>query len=136
MSEKMIKAVDEYFEFFNSQDAKGIAQLYADNAKVTDPVGTPTKVGKEAILSFYKLAVKNGARLKRNGPIRISQNFAAFAFTVSVGAMTSVDKDVAVEVELPKGGMSIDVIDTFKFNEEGQITEMNAYWGPSNITQI
>ena len=45
-------------------------------------------------------------------------------------------EDVAVEVELPKGGMSIDVIDTFKFNEEGQITEMNAYWGPSNITQI
>jgi len=136
MSEKIIKAVEEYFEFFNSQDAQGIAQLYADNAKVTDPVGTPTKVGKEAILSFYKLAVKNGARLKRNGPIRISQNFAAFAFTVSVGAMTSVDKDVAVEVELPKGGMSIDVIDTFKFNEEGQITEMNAYWGHSNITHI
>ena len=136
MSEKIIKAVEEYFEFFNSQDAQGIAQLYADNAKVTDPVGTPTKVGKEAILAFYKLAVKNGAKLKRNGPIRISRNFAAFAFTVSVGAMTSVDKDVAVEVELPKGGMSIDVIDTFKFNEEGQITEMNAYWGPSNITQI
>ena len=136
MSEKIIKAVEEYFEFFNSQDAKGIAQLYADNAKVTDPVGTPTKIGKEAILSFYKLAVKNGARLKRSGPIRVSQNFAAFAFTVSVGSMTSVDKDVAVEVELPKGGMSIDVIDTFKFNEEGQITEMNAYWGPSNITQI
>ena len=46
MSEKIIKAVEEYFEFFNSQDAQGIAQLYADNAKVTDPVGTPTKVGK------------------------------------------------------------------------------------------
>ena len=105
MSEKIIKAVNEYFEFFNNQDAEGIAQLYADNAKVTDPVGTPTKVGKEAILSFYKLAVKNGARLKRSGPIRVSQNFAAFAFTVSVGSMTSVDKDVAVEVELPKGGM-------------------------------
>ena len=60
MSEKIIKAVEEYFEFFNSQDAQGIAQLYADNAKVTDPVGTPTKVGKEAILSFYKLAVKKG----------------------------------------------------------------------------
>ena len=136
MSEKIIKAVEEYFEFFNSQDAKGIAQLYADNAKVTDPVGTPTKVGKEAILSFYKLAVKNGARLKRSGPIRVSQNFAAFAFTVSVGSVTSVDKDVAVEVALPKGSMIIDVIDTFKFNEEGQITEMNAYWGPSNITQV
>ncbi len=136
MSEKIIKAVNEYFEFFNNQDAEGIAQLYADNAKVTDPVGTPTKIGKEAILSFYKLAVKNGARLKRSGPIRVSQNFAAFAFTVSVGSMTSVDKDVAVEVELPKGSMIIDVIDTFKFNEAGQITEMNAYWGPSNITQV
>ena len=50
--------------------------------------------------------------------------------------MTHVDGDVAVEVDLPKGGMIIDIIDTFQFNEDGKVTEMNAYWGPSNITQI
>lgn len=136
MSQQMQDAVQAYFDLFNAQDAQGIADLYADDATVTDPVGTPAKEGKEAILAFYTLAVKNGARLTQNGSTRIAGNAAAFAFTVSVGAMTSVDPDIAVAVELPKGGMTIDVIDTFYFNEDGKVTEMKAYWGPGNITQI
>jgi len=135
MSQHMQDTVQAYFELFNAQDAQGIADIYAHDATVTDPVGTPAKVGKEAILSFYTMAIKNGARLKQNGTTRIAGNAAAFAFTVSVGAMTNVDEDVAVAVELPKGGMTIDVIDTFYFNEDGKVTEMKAYWGPSNITQ-
>ena len=136
MSQEMQKAVQAYFDLFNAQDAQGIAELYADDATVTDPVGTPPKNGKQAILDFYTMAVKNGARLKQNGPTRIAGNCAAFAFTVSVGAMTNVDADVAVEVDLPKGGMTIDVIDTFQFNEDGKVTEMRAFWGPTNITQV
>ncbi len=136
MSQQMLDAVQAYFDLFNAQDAEGIANLYADDATVTDPVGTPVKTGKEAILAFYKIAVKNGATLTQNGSTRIAGNFAAFAFTVSVGAMTSVDKDIAVSVDLPKGGMTIDVIDTFQFNEDGKVTEMRAYWGPNNITQL
>lgn len=136
MSQQMKDTVQAYFDLFNQQDAQGIADLYADNATVTDPVGTPAKEGKEAILAFYSMAVKNGATLKQNGPTRIAGNCAAFAFTVSVGAMTNVDSDVAVAVELPKGGMTIDVIDTFEFNENGKVIAMKAYWGPENITQI
>ena len=134
--EKMNAAVQAYFDLFNAQDAQGIADLYADDATVTDPVGTPPKEGKQAILDFYTMAVKNGATLKQNGPTRIAGNCAAFAFTVSVGAMTNVDVDVSMAVELPKGGMTIDVIDTFAFNEDGKVTEMRAFWGPGNITQV
>lgn len=133
MSQHMLDAVQAYFDLFNAQDAQGIADLYADDATVTDPVGTPPKEGKDAILAFYTMAVKNGAKLKQNGPTRIADNYAAFAFTVSVGAMTHVDK--AVDVDLPAGGMTIDVIDTFAFNADGKVTEMRAYWGPGNITQ-
>ena len=95
---------------------------------------TGAKSGKAEILKFYTLAVKNGAKLSQQGSTRIAGNAAAFAFTVSVGAMTHVDK--AVDVDLPTGGMVIDVIDTFYFNEAGKVTEMKAYWGPSNITQV
>lgn len=136
MSEHMMKTVQAYFDLFNAQDAKGIADIYAENASVTDPVGTPAKEGKAAILAFYTMAVKNGAKLAQQGQTRIAGNCAAFSFTVTVGAMTNVDTDVAVAVELPKGGMRIDVIDTFVFNDEGKVTEMKAYWGPSNITQL
>ncbi len=131
---KMAEAVQAYFDLFNTQDADGITALYADDATVTDPVGSPVKNGITEISAFYTLAVKNGAKLTQNGPTRIAGNEAAFAFTVSVGAMTSVDK--AVNVELPSGGMTIDVIDTFKFNEDNKVIEMRAFWGPTNITQF
>jgi len=136
MSQHMQDAVKAYIDLFNAQDAQGIADLYADDATVTDPVGAPSKEGKEAILAFYQLAVKNGAKLKLAGPIRIAGNSAAFPFTCIVGEMTHIDGDVAVEVELPKGGMTIDIIDTFEFNKDGKVIAMNAYWGPTNITQV
>ncbi|WP_026942042.1 nuclear transport factor 2 family protein [Hellea balneolensis] len=136
MSEHMQKTVEAYIRLFNAQDAAGIADIYSDDATVTDPVGTPPKEGKVAIKTFYELAVKNGAKLELLGPTRIAGNSAAFPFRCIVGAMTHVDKDIAVSVELPKGGMTIDIIDTFVFNEEGKVTEMKAYWGPDNITQI
>ena len=136
MSQQMKDTVQAYIDLFNAQDAQGIADLYADEATVTDPVGTPPKKGKDEILKFYTLAVKNGAKLELVGPTRIAGNSAAFPFKCTVGGMTHVDGDVAVEVDLPKGGMIIDIIDTFQFNEDGKVTEMNAYWGPSNITQI
>jgi len=129
----MKDTVQAYFKLFNAQDAKGIADLYAENAKVTDPVGTPSKDGKEAILAFYTMAVSNGAVLTQEGSTRIAGNAAAFAFTVSVGGMAK--GGAAVDVELPKGGMTIDVIDTFYFNDEGKVTEMKAYWSRDNITQ-
>lgn len=136
MTQHMQQAVEDYIRLFNNQDANGIADLYSDDATVTDPVGTPIKEGKAAILAFYELAVKNGAKLKLVGPVRIAGQSAAFPFRCTVGGMTHVDSDVAVEVELPKGGMTIDIIDTFVFNQDGKVTEMKAYWGPTNITQI
>lgn len=136
MSDHMENTVQAYIDLFNAQDAEGIAALYAENATVTDPVGTPAKDGKAAILAFYTMAVKNGAKLAKQGQTRIAGNCAAFAFTVTVGAMTNIDEGVAVEVELPKGGMRIDVIDTFVFDDEGKVTEMKAYWGPVNITEM
>ncbi|MDB2438552.1 nuclear transport factor 2 family protein [Hellea sp.] len=135
MSQHMQDAVEAYIRLFNAQDADGIAELYAETATVTDPVGTPPKEGKAAIKTFYELAVKNGAKLELVGPTRIAGNSAAFPFRCTVGGMTHVDSDVAVEVELPKGAMTIDIIDTFVFDDDGKVTEMKAYWGPSNITQ-
>lgn len=131
MSDHMKAAVQAYFDLFNAGDAQGIADLYSDDATVTDPVGTPSKVGKAAILEFYTMAVKNGAVLTQQGQTRIADNTAAFAFGVYVGGAGMTDK--AIDVDLPAGSMTIHVIDTFTFNEDGKVTEMRAHWGPENI---
>lgn len=131
--EKMTAAVQAYFDCFNARDADGIVAFFADDATVNDPHGTPPKAGKNAIREFYTMAVKNGATLAQQGQTRIVHDTAAFAFTVTVGGAGMTD--TAVDVDLPSGGMTIHVIDTFKFNEDDQVVEMRAFWGPTNIVQ-
>ncbi len=135
MSENMKAAVQAYLDNFNAQNAEGITALFADNATVEDPIGTPLKNGKDEILAFYKMAVKNGAQLAQKGQTRIAENMAAFAFEVTVGGAGMTDVDTEIKVELPPGSMTIHVIDTFAFNDDGKISEMRAFWGPSNIVQ-
>ena len=31
------------------------------------------------------------------------------------------------------GGMTIDIIDVFEYNDEGKVVSMKAYWGPENM---
>ncbi len=127
--QKMLDAVQAYFDRFNVQDAEGVADLYADDATVTDPYPTEPKTGRDAILAFYTAAVKSNSILEQQGSTRIAGNRAAFAFTVHIGGLSSESK--AVEVDLPMGKMQIDVIDTFEFNEDGKVTAMTAYWDPA-----
>jgi steroid delta-isomerase len=134
LQEKIKETVANYFTYFNAADPDAIASIYAEDATVEDPVGTPPKKGKDEIIAFYKSAVKNKAKLKQTGETRVVGNEAAFAFTVIVTMTVVTDK--AVDVVLPEGGMEIDVIDTMKFDEDGKVTSMRAFWGPGNIRQI
>lgn len=121
-TDKMIAAVEGYIEHFNAQDHNAIAQLYAENATVEDPIGTPIKNGREEIRTFYEKAVSSGAKLKLTSPIRVAQNEAAFAFQVTS--------------KREQGDMTIDVIDTFAFNEAGEVTQMRAFWGEQNVNMV
>lgn len=119
LKQKMIAAVEGYITHFNAADHNAIAMLYAEDATVEDPVGTPLKKGREDIRDFYEGAVKGGTQLELIGPIRLAEREAAFPFKATVGA----------------ANMVIEIIDTFKFNDAGEVTEMRAFWGPENITK-
>lgn len=119
LKQKMIAAVESYISHFNAADFEAIALLYAQDATVEDPIGTPLKNGREEIRSFYEGAVQGGSKLELVSPIRLADKEAAFAFKVTVEA----------------ANMIVEVIDTFKFNEAGEVIEMRAYWGPENVTK-
>ena len=73
-------AMQAYIDCFNRKDPEAIAALYADDATVEDPVGSPLKKGKAEVAAFYKMAVATGAKLKLAAPIRASHgNSAAMA---------------------------------------------------------
>lgn len=119
--EKTMKAaMQAYIDHFNRSDAKAIADLYADDATVEDPVGSALKKGKAEIAAFYEMAVATGARLELAAPIRASHgNSAAMAFNV--------------RLNMPEGRAHIQVIDVMTFNDAGKFASMKAYWGKSDM---
>ena len=118
-TEDKIKAVETYINSFSKADVDTIASLYADNATIEDPVGTPIKDGIAAIREFYTGAVANGAQLELRGMPRCAGDYVCFPFSAKLNV----------------GGKEthIEIIDTFRFNDEGKILEMRAYWGPENF---
>lgn len=117
--EKMTAAVHAYVEGFAKADPAMVAALFAEDATVEDPIGSPIHHGRAAIHAFYTGSMQTGAKLCLEGPVRVAADHAAFAFSV--------------HLNFAGGDKQIDVIDTFRFNDANQITEMRAFWGPGNM---
>lgn len=122
--QQMKEAMQAYIDAFNRVDVDAIVALYADDATVEDPVGSPLKSGRKAIADFYAYAIKSGAKLKLAAPIRGSHgNSAAMAFDV--------------ELNMPQGDKTaravIRVIDVMTFDDAGKFSSMRAFWGPSDM---
>ncbi|HTO16316.1 MAG TPA: nuclear transport factor 2 family protein [Edaphocola sp.] len=111
-------AVDQYMRSLNESDLEGILSLYADDATVEDPVGSEIVSGIDSLRKFYTGAVNIELNVERTGAVRIAGMEAAFPF----------------ELEMNINGVHTltEVIDVFRFNEEGKIISMRAFHGPSN----
>ena len=117
--ERMEAAVHAYVDAFDQSDPDAVAALFAEDGTVEDPVGTPPHVGRAAIRAFYAGSMATGAKLQLHGPVRIAGPYAAFAFSVLL--------------HLDGKDQRVDVIDTFRFDEDDKIVEMRAYFGPTNM---
>ena len=111
--------VQSYIAAFNAGDAAAIAALFAENASVQDPIGTPSHVGRDAIARFYQSAINTGSKLTLTGPIRVAGRHAAFPFRV--------------QLQVNGADMTIDVIDTMLFDDAGRIEEMRAYFDTAGV---
>jgi steroid delta-isomerase len=111
----MIATVHKYVEAFDKQDINIIRDIYAEDAVVEDPVGTEPYRGIEAICGFYETGLGAGANLELTGNCRCAGDSVAFPFQVVMG------------------GMRIDIIDVFEFNEAGKVDSMKAYWSEGNM---
>ncbi|WP_236201958.1 nuclear transport factor 2 family protein [Pseudomonas pseudonitroreducens] len=112
-----------YVELVDAGDIDGILALYADDAVVEDPVGSPAQVGIEAIARFYREGLGRAeVSAQLTGPVRVTGN--------GCGAMP-------FRVDLNWNGTpcSLHVIDVMEFDEHGLIRRMKAYWGDLNLEQ-
>jgi steroid delta-isomerase len=116
----MKAAVQAYVDRFNAKDADGIMDLFAANAVIEDPVGSPLKSRAE-FAEFVRRGVEFGASLNLSAPIRGSHgNFAAMVFTVT----------------FTQGGKRITTnsADVMEFDDSGKIIAMKGFWGPDDVT--
>jgi steroid Delta-isomerase len=111
--------VHAYVAAFEAGSADAAAALFADDATVEDPIGTPIKRGRDEIHAFYATSMATGAKLELMGDPRFAGDYVAFPFKVK---LSWAGQDSVIEV-----------IDTFKLNDDGKIIEMRAYWGPENM---
>ncbi len=122
MAEQITQTVNRYLELVAKGDADGVADLYADDATVEDPVGGEVHIGRTAIRGFYN-AIENAKAQTEVVTLRALGNEAAYfwALTIDLG---------------DAGRMRIEIISVMTFDDEGKIASMKAYWGPENVTQL
>ena len=114
-----IKAVEAYIAAYARGDLDGILSVFADGATVEDPVGSSPLAGKDAIRAFMSAGIAMGAKLSLLGDVRCAGDYAAFPFVV---ALDYEGRDTRIEV-----------IDVFRFDDQGKVFEMRAFFGPENI---
>ena len=70
------QALRRYPEMVTKGDVDGIVALYADDATIEDPIGSPLHRGIDAIRKFYQAAAGT-VTMKRVGPVHVAGREAA-----------------------------------------------------------
>ena len=115
-----VKIADTYMQAMSEGDYETVVGLYADDAKLEDPVGGEVLSGKPAILAFYQNATANKLTCKRTGPVRYVNREMVFPFECVV---------VSGEVK-----MKIEIIDHFVLNDDGLVVSMRAFWSQETMS--
>jgi steroid delta-isomerase len=102
----------------NATSGAQIAALYAADATLEDPVGSPARKGADEIAAFYEVLTTR-QRTTELLAVRVAGSEAAFSFRVVSGA--GAERSV------------IEPIDVMTFSEEGLITSMRAFWSPADV---
>ena len=113
------RVCETYTRSLEASDLESLLDLFADDASIEDPVGTPLREGKEALRAFYVEACQGVAKAELTGSPRLAGNEVAFPFTVTAGT--------------PEQEITINIIDVFRFNDAGKVATMRAFWGPDNM---
>ena len=113
------RVCETYTRSLEASDLESLLALFADDASIEDPVGTPLREGKEVLRAFYAEACQGVAKAELTGSPRLAGNEVAFPFTVTAGT--------------PEQEIIINIIDVFRFNDAGKVSTMRAFWGPDNM---
>jgi steroid delta-isomerase len=114
-------AVDAYCAAFTNGDRDAYVALFADDAWIEDPVGTPKRVGHDGIGRFFdeSSGLADSIELRLTGPVRVAAGEGAFPMQArpNLGGTT----------------YCVDIIDVMTFDDAGKIATMRAFWDPAEM---
>lgn len=111
-TEQIRETCETYVSLVGSEDVDAMVALFAEDARVEDPVGSDPHVGHAAIRSFYATLPAMDVSAALTGPVHVVADAAAAAFPF----------------EVHTGEMVMQVIDVMTFDADGRIATMTAYW--------
>lgn len=108
--------VQRYLARHGSADLEAVLELFAEDATVEDPVGTPVLRDRSAIRDFYATTHARNGRIafERVGPVLVGGDEIA----LHVRARLARDAD----------GQGMDVIYTLRVDGDGRIRSFRAYF--------
>jgi steroid delta-isomerase len=113
--------VEAYCAAFTARDRDAYTGLFAEDAWIEDPVGTPRREGREAIGGFFdeSSGMADAIELRQTGPVRVAAGECAFPMQArpEIGGTT----------------YCVDIIDVMTFADDGRITTMRAFWDPAEM---
>ena len=119
LSDRIRAAVITYLDRIGTASSSQIAELYAIDATLEDPAGSPTRTGRAEITDFYR-GLDNVDAHAELLTLRISGTTAAFHFRVTTN--------------LPQATVVVEPIDVMTFDQTGHITSLRAIWSPADMT--
>ncbi len=115
------ETINRYLELASQGRADDVADLYASDGTVEDPVGGEVHIGREAIRGFYSAQPLKDAEFELF-TLRALGSEVAFYWSLTL--------------TLGESRLRIEIISVMTFDDEGKIASMKAYWGPENLTQL
>jgi steroid Delta-isomerase len=117
-------AIAEYTKRFSADDKEGWLDLFADDAWIEDPVGTPRRTGREAIGEFWDEvhAVPDSVELRPLGITTVIGNEGIFTMQARANLGGSI--------------FGLDIIDLMTFDDAGKITTMRAFFDQSTMAPV
>lgn len=118
--DEMRSTVEKYIELVSGGTAEQVADLYADDATLEDPVGTEPKTGRDAIVAFYKIIepIERSAELVS---FKAGGDTAVFEFKI-----VTVFGDTTIE---------LNPVDIMMFDDAGKVRSMRAVWSPEDMVR-
>lgn len=121
-AEDVQRAYERYAAAWSRLDMDGVLALFAPDAVVHDPVDGPALEGHDAIRAYFSQGLGFVREVRLASPVRVSRDGRHAA------ACIEVEEDHG-----PKGIKVLEAIDVWRFDDDGLIVSMNAYFGPTNL---